>query len=276
MHREEHVRLLLSPALDSLRALIDMFRSLPWPEPVQRLGQRGLQRLTARFPELSELITGKPSPVTRAPRDAARGQSAEPVALDALLSDIKARDYETRARAARDLAQYRTPETVSTLIGLLRDRSVEVAVAAATALSMVGDAAARTGLLAVLQNFEGFYHPLTRAAAVRGLGSLLLGDQRAPLHHALRDLDAEVSIAAIAALSAQSSAESSAALLRVVENADGFFLPISRLAAARALERLPPCATGELEALRSREPDVLVGEALTRLIDGARASSLHA
>jgi len=273
MHREERVRLLLSPALDSLRALIDMFRSLPWPEPVQRLGQRGLQQLSARFPELSELITGKPSPVTRPPRET---RGAEPVALDALLSDIKARDYETRARAARDLAQYRTPETISTLIGMLRDRSVEVAVAAATALSMVGDAAACTGLLAVLQNFEGFYHPLTRAAAVRGLGSLLLGDQRAPLHHALRDLDAEVSIAAIAALTAQASAESSAALLRVVENADGFFLPISRLAAARALERLPPCATGELEALRSREPDVLVGEALTRLIDGARASSLHA
>ena len=272
MHREERVRLLLSPALGSLRALIDLFRSLPWPAPVQRLGQRGLQRLGARFPELSELITGKPSPAVRKPRQRPR---PEPVSLDTLLADIKARDYETRARAARDLAQYRTPETVGTLLGLLRDRSVEVAVAAATALSMVGDAAARTGLLTVLQNAEGYYHPLTRAAAVRGLGPLLLGDQRAPLQQALRDVDAEVSIAAIAAISAQSSAESSAALVRVVENADGFFLPISRLAAARALERLPPCAASELESLRAREPDALVGEALARVIDRAKATSLH-
>ena len=272
MHREERVRWLFSPALGSLRALIDLLCALPWPAPVQRLGRRGLEHLAVRFPELAELITGEATPVAGAPRTR---KSAAPVALEALLADIEARDYETRARAARDLAQFRTPETVGTLIGLLRDRSVEVAVAAATALSMLGDTAARTGLLAVLQNAEGYYHPLTRAAAVRGLGPLLLGDQRASLHQALRDVDAEVSIAAIAALSAQATAESSAALLRVVENADGFYLPISRLAAARALERLPPCTTHELEALRARESDVHVGEALTRLIERAKATSLH-
>ncbi|MET0341977.1 MAG: HEAT repeat domain-containing protein [Polyangiales bacterium] len=295
MHREPRVRLLLTPALGPFRALLDMLRALPWPGPVQRITKRGIERLTARFPELNELLRATPSAERAANRpDVAVGPSTrakvapEPTpiaptpddaanaALTARLrADLTARDYETRAKAARGLAAHRTPEVVEALIGALRDRSVEVAVAAATSLAIMGDAGARAGLLAVLENAEGYYHPLARAAAVRGLGPLLTGEQRGPLQLALRDLDAEVSIAAIAALSAQASSDGAAALLHVVENADGFYLPITRLAAARALERLPPSAPAELEALRAREPDVLVGEALTRLLERARGTSLH-
>ena len=47
-----------------------------------------------------------------------------------------------------------------------------------------------------------------------------------------------------------------------------FFLPITRLAAARGLERLPTSAPGELGRLRSRERDPLVGEVLERLALG--------
>jgi hypothetical protein len=104
---------------------------------------------------------------------------------------------------------------------------------------------------------------------VHGLGALLAPAERAPLERALRDLDAEVSIAAISALTVRAGPDSRSALLSVIENADGFFLPITRLAAARGLERLPAFAPNELGPLRSRERDPLVGEVLQRLSVGA-------
>jgi HEAT repeat protein len=259
MPREDRAKLLLVPALGRLRAVVDFLRALPWPVPVQRVTQRGLERLRARIPQLAELLG-------EAPR-AAPKQCARPVASDlpALLSWLSARDYQTRLRAVQGLASRGEAEAVEALIATLRDRSVEVAVASATALSVCGAPRAREALLGVLQNTDGYYHALTRAAAVHGLGALLAPAERAPLERALRDLEAEVSIAAISALSARAGPDSRPALLSVIENADGFFLPITRLAAARGLERLPGFAPGELGLLRSRESDPLVGEVLERL-----------
>jgi len=130
---------------------------------------------------------------------------------------------------------------------------------------MLGDEGARAALLEVLQNRDGFYHPLARAAAVHGLGGLLGSEQRAPLRAALRDLDAEVSIAAISALSASGGEDAVEALVGVIDNADGFFLPITRVAAARGLERLPALATVELERLLAAERDPQVRAVLERL-----------
>lgn len=273
MAREDRVKLLFLRSLGSMSGLLERLRSLPWPAPVQRLTRRGVHRLRQRFPELADLLDGRVR--TPAPTAAAPARVSE-LALDELLKQLAARDYETRVRAARGLAHHRSPEATRALVRALSDPSVEVGVAAATALAMAGGDAGRGALLEVLTNAQGFYHPLTRAAAVRGLGELLVGEQRAPLQHALRDLDAEVSIAAIAALSAEPGREAQAALVRVLENADGFYLPITRLAAARALERLPPIGGLDLESLKAREPDVLVGEALTRLIDRLRTSTAHA
>lgn len=266
MLREDRVKLLLRPTFGPLQRIFGLLRSLPWPTPLQRITQRGLERLKARIPELAELLDGKPrkraSPKTQT--------STNLHALPELLALLGARDYQSRTKAAQALANYREEEAVEALVGALRDRSVEVAVAAATALSVSGGGRARRALLAVLDNVEGFYHPLTRAAAVHGLGGGLTRDDQMPLQRALRDHDAEVSIAAISALSASYARESTVALLAVVENTDGFFLPITRLAAARGLERLPLSDVSDLERVRSWEADTTVSEVLDRLLMRAR------
>lgn len=259
--------MLLAPTFGPLQKVLGLLRSLPWPSPLQRVTARGLERLTARIPELAELLDGKP----RSRRPVQR--SAPSNTLVELLTLIAARDYETRAKAAQGLANHRDDEAIDALIAALRDRSVEVAVAAATSLSMSGSARARRALLAVLENTAGFYHALTRAAAVHGLGGVQLRDDPMPLQRALRDLEAEVSIAAISALSSTWDRQSSAALLGVVENADGFYLPITRLAAARGLERLPLCAVEDLERVRGREMDPAVLEVLERLLGRARTGA---
>jgi HEAT repeat protein len=260
MPREDRVKLLLAPTLGPLRKVVDFLRALPWPVPVQRVTQRGLERLRARIPQLAELLGSAPQ--REAKRRQERAASSD---LPALLSSLAARDYRTRAWAAQALATHGEAAAVDALVAALRDRSVEVAVAAATALSVSGGQRAREALLSVLENADGFYHTLTRAAAVHGLGALLAPAERAPVERALRDLDAEVSIAAISALIACAGGASADALLRVIENSDGFFLPITRLAAARGLERSPALDAREISRLRSRETDPLVCEVLERL-----------
>jgi HEAT repeat protein len=268
--REERVKLLLAPAFGPLQRVLSALRALPWPAPLQRVTARSLERLKARIPELAELLDG---PQPKRPR--AQADSRAPVnALPELLELLKARDYASRTQAAQALANHREPEATEALIHALRDRSVEVAVAAATALSVAGGERATQALLAVLDNTEGYYHALVRAGAVHGLGSLLPRDERTALVRALRDLEAEVSIAAIAAFS-NGGREAAPALLAVVENTDGFYLPITRLAAARGLERLPPYGTGELERVRAWESDPIVREILERLISRNQLLNTH-
>jgi hypothetical protein len=271
MLREERVRLLLRPTFGPLQRIVGLLRSLPWPTPLQRVTQRGLARLKSRIPELAELLDGR-AKVKRQPRT----QTSTTVsALPELLAMLSARDYQTRTQAAQALANHREEQAVEALIGSLRDRSVEVAVAAATALSVSGGGRARRALLAVLENAEGFYHALTRAAAVHGLGGGLTRDDQMPLQRALRDRDAEVSIAAISALSSSYALDSTVALLGVVENTDGFFLPITRLAAARGLERLPLPSVVDLERIRTWEGDPSVAEVLERLLSRARGTTVE-
>jgi HEAT repeat protein len=268
--RDERVKLLLAPAFGPLQRVLSALRALPWPAPLQRVTARSLERLKARIPELAELLDG-PQPK----RPKSQVDSGAPVtALPELLTLLSARDYQSRTKAAQALASHPQPEATEALVRALRDRSVEVAVAAATALGVAGGEGARRALLAVLDNTEGFYHPLVRAGAVHGLGSLLPPEERAPLVRALRDLDAEVSIAAIAAFS-NGGPEGAPPLLAVVQNADGFFLPITRLAAARGLERLPPHGTSELERVRAWEGDPTVREILERLISRAQLLNTH-
>lgn len=262
MMRIERTKLLVASRLERLRPLVQLFRELPWPAPLQRLGQRGLSRLAARIPELARLLEGRP-----------RTKQA-PVTVDAallpdLLTELTARDYATRARAAQALAGFpRESSAVEALVHALRDRSVEVAVAASTALAVGGSARAKQALLAVLDNRDGYYHVLTRAAAVHGLATLLLGDaERAPLRDAVSDLDAEVSIAAVTALGSERSELAAERLLDVIENRGGFFLPITRLSAARALARLGATASPRLEQLVQVEPDPNVIAVLTTQTD---------
>lgn len=259
MSRQERVVLQLASRFGAIRTLVERVRALPWPAALQRVTQRGLERLSARIPELAYFLGGRA-------RDAAPFEVRADHTLDELLTRVVASDYHVRAQAAQALANRSEAAAFDALVLALRDRSVEVAVSAATSLSILGGDAARDALLQVLENHEGFYHPLSRAAAVHGLGLLLGRTERAPLHRALRDVNAEVSIAAISALSANPTPETREVLLQVVGNEDGFFLPITRLAAARGLERLPgSCSASELDGVLARENDPLTRTALERL-----------
>ena len=51
--------------------------------------------------------------------------------------------------------------------------------------------------------------------------------------------------------------------------------PITRLAAARGLERLPPVSSGEFERVRAKEVDAMVREVLDRLIARAQLLVTH-
>lgn len=258
MQRDERVKLLLRPALGPLQTMVGFFRALPWPKPIQRLSQRGLERLMTRIPELGEVLGGP----HRAPR---RSAQAAPLSLESELSRLHSRDYRVRLQVVQSLSHHATPRAVAALRAALRDRSVEVAVAAVSSLQIVAGLDARPTLEEVLKNADGYYHPLVRAAAVQALGSLLAPAERAPLLSALRDVDAEVSIAAISALVANAGDAASDALLQVIANSDGFFLPITRLFAARSLARLsrPPIAA--LEQLREKESDPQLRDILQRI-----------
>jgi HEAT repeat protein len=269
MSPDARVKLLLAPTFGRLQAALELLRALPWPRPLQRLTKRGLERLSARIPELAALLQGPHGPA-RGATSRAGAQAAVQTSLPDLLALLAARDYRTRTKAVQALAGHREEASIEALIGALRDRSVEVAVAAAATLSAVGGARAQGALLAVLENRDGYYHSLTRASAGHGLGARLTAGERQPLEQALRDSDAEVSIAAISAWTVGAAQGAAAALLPLIENADGFFLPITRVAAARSLDRLPPLGTGELERLRAREADPLVGELLERQLGRAR------
>lgn len=232
---QEQAKLWLRPALGPLKNLVDVLRSLPWPKPLQRLTARGLARLAARIPELADLLGTTPSaapPVRQAPPQSG--------SLDDMLALLEARDFRTRLKAVQALVHHPGERTSAALIGALRDRSVEVAVDAVHALTGAAGDAARPTLCDVLDNPEGYYHPLVRAAAVHGLGKLAAQAELARIERAVGDSDAEVSIAAIAALVAFAPEGARDPLLRVVGDTHDFFLPVTRAAAARGLERLAP------------------------------------
>lgn len=260
MLRENGVKLAVVPVLGSLRKLVDAIRNLPLPKPLQRITERGLARLSERIPEISELLTGKRKSALR---------SVPPVSapLHDLVAQLAAADYRARLRAVQALVHHREKAASDALSAALRDRSVEVAVAAVSSLQIVAGTKARPTLLKVLENEHGYYHPLVRAAAVHALGGLLSEAECGPIVSALRDHDAEVSIAAISALGASAPQSAGQLLLQVIENQDGFFLPITRLAAARGLERLSWLPKESLERVRGGEQDPQLTEILARVAE---------
>lgn len=255
---DEQAKLWLKPALGPLRAMMDALRALPWPKPLQQLGARGLSRLAARIPELAQLL-GQTEAAPRVQRTVTREGSA-----DALRAQLAARDFRTRLKAVQALAHHPGEDNEAALIQALRDRSVEVAVDAVHALASLAGPRARGTLREVLDNSESYYHPLVRAAAVHALGKLPAAPETSRVERALYDPDAEVSIAAIAALSASAPELAREALLRVLDQAD-FFLPITRLAAARSLSRLKGLPPARVAAFAEREGDADVREVLSEL-----------
>jgi hypothetical protein len=191
------------------------------PPRAQRFGKSMWRRITARFPALAELLN------ERAPRDAGNGHTAASPELHAQA------ETQIEAQPAEDLA---------TLIATLRDPSAEVAAVAAIKLGSRREPEAAFALCEALENADGYFSPLTRVAALQAFMHRLpsapsTGDV-ATLTSLVRDVDAEVSMAAIDAVAQRAPASVAIdSLLAIVLDDTGYFLPIVRNAATRALER---------------------------------------
>jgi HEAT repeat protein len=150
---------------------------------------------------------------------------------------VAASSWQQRAGAAQELTHMQGEAVVQALTRAVRDTSVEVAIAAVEALAQRTEASALHPLHAVVENSDGYFSPVTRVAALSVLGRVLSDASLAPIVACVRDLDAEVSIAAIAVVADRKRATAAEHLLPILADQSGFFLPLVRLAAANALTR---------------------------------------
>jgi HEAT repeat protein len=199
---------------------------------VQRLAGATLNRLEQRWPTLARL-----------------------------LGRIPYVEHISRVEHVRAAAPVDTRTAVQ-LIAALRDPSAETAVDAAEALSLHPGEATIAALRDVLFNREGYFNGATRAAAVRTLGVVLPPGGLSPVFSAVADVDANVSLAAIAAIVDRSEDGCAESLLILLEDNTGFYLPPTRRAAARGLDRLRRADPARVQALLARESDSLVRDAL--------------
>lgn len=123
-------------------------------------------------------------------------------------------------------------------IDALKDNSAEVACEAAAALGSTGVSGAVAPLSEVLVNASGYYHSIVRAAAASSLGQLGFSAALPALIAGVRDPMAEASAEAVRALAILGDRNAIAPLIEVVDNRDGFFLPVVRRAAILALIKL--------------------------------------
>lgn len=248
------------------------------PSPVQQRATAALKTLATRWPRLAGLLGMVLTPPGRAPE--AEGRFAAPDGVNGFAESEQTRatslealrygtDFVERIRAARILARVQDEEVTLALAAALRDTSAEVAVEAAEALGKHRGHSAISALRAALDNSDGYYSPMTRAASVRSLGALLPSDQAALIAIAVTDLDPMVSLAAIAALADRDEAASRNALETVLENRAGFYLPLTRQAAARALLQLRRWNEDKYRTLLDNEADATVREALVALRAGS-------
>jgi HEAT repeat protein len=157
--------------------------------------------------------------------------------LQSLIEELASPSSIRRAEAARELGRIADASAVPALIATLEDDDADVAREAATSLGMLQNASAVEPLIAVLNNRDGYFHGVVRIAAIHSLGQLR--DLRAvvPLMNAIRDPIAEASAEAIRAVASLPDPRALPALLEVIRNEHGFFLPITRRAAILGLAK---------------------------------------
>jgi HEAT repeat protein len=248
---------------------LERFLPSGWPARAQRTSARVLARVLERFPNVAVLVSGlgitpsevpRPAPVPREARIAdAELEHRDP---DELVHQLEAGgDWHDRARAARALAHIESPLVIDALVYALRDPSAEVAAAVVDALA-AKDAARVTDVLhEVVGNSDGYFSPITRAAAIAALA------RRADMTRvfaAVHDLEAAVSVAAIAAIAEHAPQAAATHLLPVVRDRSNYFLPLTRVAAARALERNAALSDALASELLATESDELVRAVLQR------------
>jgi HEAT repeat protein len=268
----------------SLAHLVQTVRERPWHEdverigarvqklsqalePAQRFGDQAWQMIAARWPALSELVRERKivSARYRPPKPEPTNPALSFEAIDAMLAQLNASpSWQVRRSAALSLGHVEAAGVVPALVRALRDSSVEVAVSAVDGLSSHHERDSTDALLAVLQNADGFFSPVTRVAAIAGLARRLGPDELEPLFAAVRDLDAEVSIAAIAVVAERAPARAREQLSPILRDQSGFFLPVVRLAAANALERSGSLPESLALELAQAEGDPAVRRVLER------------
>jgi hypothetical protein len=209
-------------------------QALRAPHVVQRLVGVTLSRLERRWPTLARLL-GKIPYVERV-------------------------EHVTRMEHVE--APPADPRTTAALIAALRSPSAEVAIDAVEALRLRPGPATVEALREVLVNREGYFNGATRAAAVLTLGTLLPAGELSTVYGAVRDVDASVSLSAIAAIVDRADDGCAEALLKLLEDGSGFYLPPTRRAAARGLDRIRRADPARVKALLDREADAAVRDAL--------------
>jgi hypothetical protein len=269
------VRPIRTWAVSRLVTLYDSVVREHVPARVQRLGAQTWQRVLVRWPALADLVgDGRPRTTPGAAGTSQVRPGAQNPPVDAVLLSPElwcaqltdpAAGWEARANAATALRQCQGDAVVTALITALDDPSAEVAAAAASALAHHEDARALHALRQALENPAGHLSPITRAAALSGLADRLSGAELAPVLDAVRDQDAEVSIAAIAAIAQRAPERSEVHLLPVVRNEAGYFLPLVRLAATRALEHTGVLGSPLAQELLGNESDSEIRFVLQRI-----------
>lgn len=149
-----------------------------WPaDPVERAAAAaaaGLrQPVAAGMPSaLADLVAGDADARVRAAALAALARLPDPP-VESWLAAAGDTDPTVRRRAADLGPAFRRDEVAGVLVGLLADREVSVAEAAAWALGEISDAATAAGAVGRLAEVAGSHgDPLVREAAVAALGSL--------------------------------------------------------------------------------------------------------
>jgi len=158
--------------------------------------------------------------------------------------------------AARSAGSQVAESRVADVVSGLGDSSAERARDAAIVLGELGDLAAVSSLIEVVEDRDGYFHSVVRAAACSSLGQL--GDRSATpaLLDAINDPMAEVSVEAIGALALLGDERATEPLTAVIRNGDGFFLPVVCLAAETALRRFePPLTATTFEAVAADTND---------------------
>ncbi len=244
----------------------------------QRLGAQALRRAAARFPALAELV-GLRREVQHQVAVSACLASAQLSTADAVLSVplpideqlnrlLRDGSWQVRARAAAELAHSEAEEALEGLLAALHDPSAEVAAAAVDSLSRKHDPRIAPAFERVFDNREGYYSPVTRAAAVLGLGRLLGSGGLRALSRALSDVDAEVSLAAISAITEHAPAHAAEHIVPLLEDRSGYYLPFVRLSAVHGLTRAGALSHHDALRLRRHEHDDNVRAALERVMLG--------
>lgn len=179
----------------------------------------------------------------RARTNHVRGRGVEPSLLEKPLRDLlQHEDWHEREGAALILGELLRTHRIAVdealldaLIAALRDSAAEVATAAADTLGRMSHARSLDALRSVLDNTDGYYSPLVRAAAVRSLASNLSQAQLGLVFAAIRDAHVDVSLVAIKAVISRAREAAVYHLLPVLRDQTDFFAREVKLAALEGL-----------------------------------------